>query len=81
MLTKELVYSLRFEGYLVFKQVGQKTAYFLSAQTAVLSSSFSVFIVLEIYNFDSTAAKATLSWTLFEISHTWIPVKLHQKRS
>ena len=32
--------------------VCQKSAYFLAAQMAVLSSSFSVFIVLRMYNFD-----------------------------
>ena len=39
----------------VYKQVCQKPAHFLSAQMAILSSSFSVLIVLGIYNFVTIA--------------------------
>ena len=42
---------------MIYKQVWQKPVCFSLAKTAVLSSTFSVFIVLGIYNFDTSTGR------------------------
>ena len=44
-------YSLIFEDYSMYESVCYKPSFFLFTEMAVLSSNFSVFIVLGIYNF------------------------------